>query len=256
MAVKNIIHFCYFGGRPFGLVNYVAVKAAVVVNNPDKIYFYYDTEPSGKWWAKAKQFCEPQKVEPIEEIFGKKLVMLSHKADVFRLKKLLETGGIYLDTDVICNRPFVSLKENSVVLGEEKAHGKIVGLCSAVILAEPGANFLKRWWDGYDPVKSLWKGFRSIGHDLNWTESCIKYPYFLSHYWAEEVEVIPFEQFYGFSWDKEDLRKFYETVEKIPNSYVCHLWSNSAYDKYLKDVSEESIKSRDTNFSRLILRYL
>ena len=97
-------------------------------------------------------------------------------------------------------------------------------------------------------AKSLWRGFRSTGHDLYWTELSIKYPYFLSHYWADEVEVVPFEQFYGFSWEPEDLRKFYETNEKIPDSYVYHLWSNSAYDKYLKDVSEESVKSSDTNF--------
>ena len=68
--------------------------------------------------------------------------------------------------------------------------------------------------------------------------------------------MVPFERFYGFSWEPEDLRKFYETDEKIPDAYVYHLWSNSAYDKYLKDVSEEFIKSRDTNFSGLILKYL
>ena len=43
------------------MINYVAVKAATVVNNPDKVYFYYDAEPSGEWWMKAKKFCEPQK---------------------------------------------------------------------------------------------------------------------------------------------------------------------------------------------------
>lgn len=256
MAVPNIIHFCYFGGRPFGLVNYAAVKAAAAVNNPDKIYFHYDSEPSGQWWTKAKRFCEPVKIEPVEEVLGQKLTMPAHRADVWRLKKLLDTGGIYLDTDVICNRPFGTLKENSAVLGEEKVRGKTVGLCSAAILAEPGANFIKRWLDGYDPAKSLWRGFRSTGHDLYWTELSIKYPYFLSHYWADEVEVVPFERFYGFSWVEEDLKKFYETNEKIPEAYVCHLWSNSAYDRYLKDVSQESVKSAETNFSGLILKYL
>jgi len=256
MAVPNIIHFCYFGGRPFGLVNYAAVKAAARVNNPDKIYLNYDTEPSGEWWMKAKQFCEPVKIESVEEACGQKLAMPAHKADVWRLKKLLETGGIYLDTDVICNRPFGKLKENSVVLGEEKARGKTVGLCNAAILAEPGANFLKRWRDGYDPAKSLWRGLRSSGHDLYWTELSIKYPYFLSHYWADEVEVVPFERFYGFGWSPEDLKKFYETDDKIPEPYIYHLWSNSAYDRYLKDVSEEFVKSGDTNFSRLVVKYL
>lgn len=91
---------------------------------------------------------------------------------------------------------------------------------------------------------------------MYWTESIIKYPYFLSHYWADEVEVVPFEQFYGFNWSPEDLKKFYETDNKIPDSYVYHLWSNSAYDRYLKDVTEESVKSGVNNFSGLILKYL
>lgn len=256
MAIPKIINFCYFGGRPFSLVNYVAVKAAATANNTYKVYLNYTVKPSGQWFERATEFCELVQIESFDEAFGHKLTMIAHKADIWRLQKLLQTGGIYLDTDVICNRPFDPLLDRSVVMGQEIAHGKTVGLCSAAILAKPNANFIKRWWDGYDPDKSLWRGFRSQGQDLYWTEASIKYPYFLSNYWADEIDVIPFEKFYGFSWATEDLTKFYETNFEISESYVYHLWSNSAYDKYLKDVTEASLKSSDTNFSRLMLKYL
>ena len=74
--VPNVVYFCYFGGRPLSLVNYVAVKSAALVNNPDKINFYYTSEPKGEWWNKIKQYCEPVKMEPILEAFGQKWELL------------------------------------------------------------------------------------------------------------------------------------------------------------------------------------
>lgn len=256
MSIPNQIYFCHFGGKPLSIVNYVAVKAALEVNNPDKIFFHYDVLPSGTWWEKLKVLCEPVRTEPIEEVFGQKLVSPAHKADVWRIQTLLNNGGIYLDTDVICNTALQPLLDRSVVLGEEMVRGKSIGLCNAAILAKPGATFLKRWWDGYDPEKSLWKGFRSTGEDMYWEETSVKYPLFLSHYWANEVDVVPFEEFYGFNWTQQELKRFFETNESIPNSYIYHLWSNKSYELYLKDVTEESLKSQDTNFSRIMLKYL
>ena len=48
--IPNIIHFIYgldpsFGGKPFMLFHYLAIKSAYEVNKPDKIYFVYAYEP-------------------------------------------------------------------------------------------------------------------------------------------------------------------------------------------------------------------
>lgn len=57
--IPNIIHFVFglepdFGGKVFCLVHYLAIKSALLVNKPDKIFLYYCYEPKGNmWWEKA-----------------------------------------------------------------------------------------------------------------------------------------------------------------------------------------------------------
>ena len=50
--IPNIFHFCFgftpdFGGKPFSLVHYLAVKSAHEVNKPDMMHFYHKYEPTG-----------------------------------------------------------------------------------------------------------------------------------------------------------------------------------------------------------------
>ena len=55
--IPNIIHFIFgmasdFGGMPFSLVNYLAIKSAIEVNKPDAVFFHYEFEPKGTWWER------------------------------------------------------------------------------------------------------------------------------------------------------------------------------------------------------------
>ena len=84
--IPNIIHFVYglapnFGwdayermdrqrnimvkspkADAFDILKYLAVKSAHDVNKPDKIYFWYQHEPHGEWWDKAKPYLTLMKV--------------------------------------------------------------------------------------------------------------------------------------------------------------------------------------------------
>ena len=111
--IPNIFHFCYglaedFGGKPFSLVHFLAVKSALEVNRPDEIFFYYKYEPKGEWWDKTKKIVTMVKVIPPDMIFGNELVHVAHKADILRLNILIEKGGIYLDLDTINDAPIIS----------------------------------------------------------------------------------------------------------------------------------------------------
>ena len=44
--IPNIFHFIFgltedFGGKPFNIIHYLAIKSAYDLNNPDSINFYY-----------------------------------------------------------------------------------------------------------------------------------------------------------------------------------------------------------------------
>ena len=56
-----------------------------------------------------KNYCILIYTEPPTEIFNNKLNRYAHKADIIRLEKLLEYGGIYLDIDVLTNKSFDDL---------------------------------------------------------------------------------------------------------------------------------------------------
>ena len=91
---------------PFNIIRYLNVKSAYDVNKPDNIFYYYKHEPEGEWWDRALKYITPIKIEPPTEIFGNPVNHFAHQADVIRLQVLIEEGGIYLDSDVLCNKSF------------------------------------------------------------------------------------------------------------------------------------------------------
>lgn len=256
-SIPNIIHFCYFGGLEFSLINYLSVRSVHDINKPDAIYFYASEEPRGEWYKKAKKYLTIVPTIFPESIFGVDVPHPAHKADIVRLQKLIEHGGIYLDWDVICAKPFTPLLNNRVVLGEEIYDGHKVGLCNGVILAKPQESFTQRWLEGFDPKKSLWRGFRSKGTDLYYSEMSVKYSHFLSMIYPEEIHIEPHQSFFYPSYFPPELEEFFTTdSHRFDGAYCYHLWTNAAYEQYLKDITVEKIFSEDTAFARLARPFL
>lgn len=147
--IEKKFHFIFglsenFGGKPFGIVHYLAIKSAITVNNPDSVFFYYAYEPKSKYFQLIKPYLNLIRIKPPNSIFGNCLNHVAHKADVVRLLVLYCFGGIYLDLDTICVKPFDDILDNPCVLGHEKTSkndGK--ALCNAVILAKKKSSFFK-----------------------------------------------------------------------------------------------------------------
>src|SRR5690242_21674999 len=106
--IPKVLHYCWFvpksGAKPWSLVHFVCVKSAVERIRPDTTLLYFENEPEGPWWELTKTLVQPVKVTAPREVFGKPLIHPAHQADVMRLQKLLEHGGIYLDVDVLVHR--------------------------------------------------------------------------------------------------------------------------------------------------------
>lgn len=260
--IPNVFHFMYgfvpdFNKQPFSLVHYLAVKSAAVINEPDVINFYYKYEPSGEWWEKAKPYLNLIKIEPPTEVFGAPLYHPAHQADVVRLQIMIEQGGVYLDMDVICVKPFTSLLEHSFVLGQEGLENRVAGLCNAVILSEKNAPFAKKWMEGFDPRTSLWRGFRSKGIDEHWSEIGCEYPAYLSKLIPEHIHVLDCKKFYWPCWVPDHLEAFFrQQGGSFEESYCHHLWEHLAWDGYLKDLTVDYIQSVDTDFNCVARRFL
>jgi hypothetical protein len=133
---------------------------------------------------------ELKQVRNIDEVHGRKLSNVAHKADVIRLEALLEYGGIYVDMDIYTIRSFAPLLHFETVLGLEGGTPELVqqGLCNAVIVAKPNAPFLSRWLKSYNT-------FTDSGN--SWAAHSVQKPFQLALRNPENVLVLdPYALFY------------------------------------------------------------
>ena len=251
--IPNIFHFCYglaedFGGKPFSLVHFLAVKSALEVNRPDEIFFYYKYEPKGEWWDKTKKIVTMVKVIPPDMIFGNELVHVAHKADILRLNILIEKGGIYLDLDTISKKSFAPLLDNKFVIGKQGKWRKM-GLCNAVMMSEMNSGFAKIWLNEY-------KNFRSKGKDKYWAEHSVSVPLKLSKYHPNLLHIENYDSFHFPLYYSFSLKKLFVENNNYPNAYCHHLWEGGSWEKYLKNLTVENIFKYDTTYNVIARKFL
>jgi hypothetical protein len=276
--IPNIFHFVFgmaadFGGRPFSLSHYLAVKSAVDINKPDKVFFHHEFEPSGEWWEKAKPLLTLNKIKAPDNFLGRPLYHVAHKADVVRLQALKETGGIYLDLDTICRKPLHELFHHSFIIGQElkaayipknwrqkikhavkgKIQGKqkeeIAGLCNAALLAEKNSEFVNLWLNSYD-------SFRSEGRDKYWNEHSVIVPVKLAASNPDKITLLGPYAFHYPLYDKPGLQSMFEKVTAFPEAYLHHLWESFSWDSYLKNLTVKDIFEKDTTYNCIARKFL
>lgn len=257
--IKNEINYVWIGGGECTILHYLAIKSAHEVNNPSRILFHCDAEPSGVWWDRCREYVEIVPVDAPTEVGGRKLMHPAHRSDVARLNVLRESGGIYLDIDVVCVRPFTPLLTERMVMGQEGDDdaGFVGGLCNAVILVEPNHPFILRWLEGFDPKTSYWQGFRSRGRDRYWSEMSVQYPAFLARKFPDEITVLGPRRFFNPMWYELDLEEFFEGEVDTDDAYCHHLWQSNPWVKeHLPKLTPEYIHTVDSTFNRVARRFV
>ena len=189
--------------RRFTFQHYVAVRAAFVHLQPCRLLFHHHHLPTGAHWPDAAALVELHKVELPRTVFNRPLKAGAHRADVLRLRLLIEHGGLYLDLDVVVLRPFHGLLRGrkSFFIGREGSsrHGGFHGLCNAVLLARPNSSFARRWLEEY-------RDFGDPQAGDPWSEHSVQRPIRLAAAHPEEVHVLPYAAFFWPDWDDESLR--------------------------------------------------
>ena len=261
--IPNIIHFIYgldpsFGGKPFMLCHYLAIKSAFEINRPEKIYFVYAYEPQTEWFEKARPYVELVQIVPPKQIFGRSLHHFAHMSDVIRLERLLEYGGIYLDLDTICVRSLAPMLGHRFVMGEEYEMWQespdvpirpyFKGLCNAVILSESDAPFLRTWYESY-------REFRSAGKDAFWSEHSVEIPGKIAETSPDTITRLGQTAFFFPSWDEAGINAMFHEDLEFPEAYLHHLWESVAW-KYLERLTPESILTENTTYNRIARRFL
>lgn len=228
---------------PFTFVHYLAIKSAWHVNRPERMLFLMESEPSGPWWEMAKPLLTLVPVDVPREVFGQPVPHGAHRCDVMRLMALREFGGIYLDLDVWCMRPFDNLLEHDVVMGEEFGQG----LCNAVILARPNSRFIERWLAEY-------RWFRSRGRDAYFGEHSVRLPRLLQREPETNVTVLPPTAFFWPMYWPDHVARFFAGQGPpwyTEKSYCVHLWQQITFERYLRHLTPETARAGKSEFCRI-----
>jgi hypothetical protein len=251
--IPKTLHYVFFatpqaaGGKPWSLVHYACLRSAVERIKPRDVYFYCEDEPTGPWWDLTRKLVDVQRIEAPREIFGNPLAHPAHQADVVRLEKLINRGGIYLDVDVLVHRSFDELLANVTVLGKQVLDGAEFGICNAVILSEAQAPFLEKWYSEY-------RFFRSRGQDQFWDEHSVQVPLRLFREFPQEVTALPHFAFFWPTFKAEDIRLIFGSTTEIDLSraYANHLWESIGWEDYLECLTPARVRSVDSNFHRWV----
>lgn len=222
--------------------HYLAVLSALQVNQPDCIYFHYQYEPQGLWWEKIKRLVTPIQRTALDKIGDKTLHHYAHKADVMRLQLLIEHGGIYLDIDTLCLKPWHVFLDNEFVIGEELQYKNAVqGLCNAVLFSQPQSIFLRAWLEEY-PAH-----FKEDG----WSESACLLPRLLSQQRALEknITILPTETLHAPTGS--DLFKRGDVPDALK---IAHWWGHTKIGDALAKQSSPDFVLRNPHmlFSKMV----
>ena len=245
--MNNICHFI-FGMKKqteeFLFSFYIAVYSAYVINNPDIIYFYYHYEPYGTWWNKLKQISNIrlEKIDIPTHIGRKVIKKFAHKADWVRMNMLYNKGGIYLDIDTICIKPWSHLLNEDVVLGKEFPSG----ICNAIMFTKPRSEFFKLWLDEYENYFDP-DGYR---------ESSIVLPDILSKQYPHLITLKEPDVFFLPNYN--ETKKIFIDNKEIPENLISlHLWETASLE-HIKKINDWSwaYNNSHTMYGKMLLNLI
>ena len=220
--IPKVIHYIFglredFCGKPFTDFHLLNIVTASRLNPTYKIKVYYYYEPDCWQFKALRNFCEVIKLDSIPStIAGKSVKWGEHVCDYLRVSKLLEEGGIYLDTDVVCINPFDDLLGHDCVMGLEYSGKMTWGLCNATILAKKGSEFLRLWKDNYD---------KQYIND-SWNTDSVLVPYDLAVKHPKTIRMAPPDFFFKYPWDSDGFTMMFKAVAPLDYAYTMHLYES------------------------------
>ena len=247
-SVPRIVHFIFglaadFGGKPFGLVHHLVVKAAVRSVAPNVTYFHHAHVPSGYWWEQTRPLLALRRVKPPTSIFGNIVRRFAHQADVLRLELLLQFGGVYLDLDVLLIQPLppaLLTAPEGIVLAHEGIDGTI-GAGNAMMIVRRNHSLMADWYGRYHKFSdAVWNGFS------------VRLPMEMAIAKPGSVNLLPYTALYWPPWNPWGVAQIYRSARcMMPESIGLHLWETKMWASLLSKLQPEAVRKRDTCFTRL-----
>ncbi|KAK7508139.1 hypothetical protein BaRGS_00000378 [Batillaria attramentaria] len=159
--IPKLVHFVTFRGREMPFYSFLAVLSTVRFVQPCLVLFHADSLPSGLYWdtllRMVSNIVHVNRTAPTV-IFGHKVEVVEHQADIARLEAVKTFGGLYIDTDYLVLNPIDNLRNYTVVMGNTIPN---YNYANGVFMGRAGAEFFDLWYHGYRTFSdSVW-GYHS-----------------------------------------------------------------------------------------------
>jgi predicted O-methyltransferase YrrM/mannosyltransferase OCH1-like enzyme len=221
--IPKIIHLLFFGETDFCSYHYRCITS-MINNMPNhKIIIYNNIEPiNNSYWDLIKKSNQVtiEKIIPPDSFDGFQLKYFQYKADVVRIEKLYEHGGIYLDIDMLIFKNFERIfdSKHDFYISKENKDGD--GLINAFIASKPKNEFLKIWLDSFKTGLRMNVWAYHI-RDANARLLKENPQYYLKY----NICVLDSEEFFSFKWtDTNAFESLNSETQLGENVYGIHLF--------------------------------
>ena len=244
--IPKKIHFIWFSkGKPFGMLYYIAVKAALYHNPSYEIYLHTDNDINydGVYFKSLKDKIIVNKIPEPDYLNDKRVYHFQHKADYARLNILETMGGIYLDLDFLLLKPLDHFLNHKFVMGYERPNNNNF-ICNACIMCEPHSEVIREWTHIYN---------HSWGEDFvpKWMGHSVMIPSKLKKKYSRMMTIYPNRTFYPFLWNDLSILDDNDNMKMYDDSYGVHMWDTEASKTDLLPKNLEYFSKKDNAFVRL-----
>lgn len=228
-------------GSTLSTMQKLSIVSFLQNNHPFHLYVYDDVQgvPEGCVLKDASTIL------PASKIFKyKQFNTYAGFANLFRYKLILEKGGYWVDTDVVCLKPF---PETAYLFATERVRGSRVGYkaANAIFCAPPGAMILEYCYQ---------QAVQKNPEQLKWGEtgpSLVSYginKFALHNYLAQPEVFCPINW-----WNWQQYIYSSLALEKFPNSLGLHLW----HEMWRRNnINKNDVFASDSIYEKLKQRYL
>jgi inositol phosphorylceramide mannosyltransferase catalytic subunit len=212
-AIPKIIHHVWPGGDPFR-PEFHAFRRTWFDHHPDWTMMFWRTKmPDGRGIDRAD----------VRTIIDRPEYSVVIKSDILRLYALHKYGGLYVDTDFECLKPFDDLiTKGSFFCGREDDEY----LCPSLMGSSPGHFFVGQYLN-----EALVRLAISTDTYANAHTNKVTGPYLLTELARRDPEVVtvyPKAFFYPFHGTER-----HRLHEPAPDSYAKHHWHGSSKEGWL-----------------------
>ena len=156
--IPNIFHLIY-NNKEFGVHIFLSIKSIIEINKPISIYFHYDNIPEGYLWDIIKDKLILKKINvPIIYKNNQNIFYDTYK-NIIIFKNLIEYGGIYIDINSICIKPFTELLKYPFIKSSN----------NEIVCSERNSPFAIKYFKLYSNEKNMDHMFSNI--NLNYDNS-------------------------------------------------------------------------------------